>query len=102
MSERILTMPPDEFGPWYEHLRNNWDIFGMVDANDMPKVLAELLALRAERDRLLAERDDLAMLVRRFCARYHEAELTQQAWDYLKRHGLQGSVVRADAQQERT
>ena len=89
MAERILT--PEEVE------RLDWNL-----PEDVARLSESHKALRADHDRLVAERDDLAMLVRRFCARYHEAELTQQAWDYLKRHGLQGSVVRADAQQERT
>lgn len=41
-----------------------------------------------------AERRDLAMLVRRLCRRCDDPKLVEQANDYLRRKGLQGSPLR--------
>jgi hypothetical protein len=46
------------------------------------------------RPRIYAEESDLVMLIKRLCVGHPDTKLTGKAIDYLKRVGLQGSVLR--------
>lgn len=56
-------------------------------------------AVIADYQSLLRQNDNLAMLVRRLCRRVwlkdRQDEVASKAMDYLKREGLEGSIIRA-------
>lgn len=71
--------------------------FAQVDSG----VAEQIVAALNEADTLRAERDDLAMFVRRFLGSKFvpHCELAVKAKDYLKRKGLQGSLLRDEEKQ---